>query len=86
MHRKDQTKIIGAFDLLFKIYYTFNLRFPIELLNFYTFIAYYIYKLTDIRPVSIVRALHINLINYDASKANKKCTENSETDDSDEEY
>ncbi|KAJ8681986.1 hypothetical protein QAD02_017778 [Eretmocerus hayati] len=45
--RKNNTDLVSAFDLLFKIYYVFNLGYPPQIQYFYNFIETYIYGCKD---------------------------------------
>ena len=55
---------VPAFDLLFKIYYVFNLQFPTSLINFFNFLANYVYGIDPIFTNS-VSSLHININNFE---------------------
>ncbi|KAJ8664380.1 hypothetical protein QAD02_006042 [Eretmocerus hayati] len=45
--RKNNTDLVSAFDLLFEIYYVFNLDYPPQIQYFYNFIETYIYGCKD---------------------------------------
>ncbi|GAB0089488.1 hypothetical protein DMENIID0001_040350 [Sergentomyia squamirostris] len=40
---------LDAFDILFKVFFIFDINFPDSLSNFYTYVAYYIFHIRDIR-------------------------------------
>lgn len=58
----DNADLITAFDLLYKSFYTFNVKYPKNLQNFYNFFDYYIFKM-NVKAYSTVSSLHINIIN-----------------------
>lgn len=60
MHAKADP--IVAFDLLYKFYYVFNVRYPENVINFYNFIDYYIFKIVK-STKSVVTSLHVNISN-----------------------
>ncbi|KAH0540384.1 hypothetical protein KQX54_016725 [Cotesia glomerata] len=51
-----------SFDLLYKIFYVFNLDYPDSLRNFYNFMDFYIYDM-DVKPFNIVSSVHVNITN-----------------------
>ena len=53
---------IVSFDLLFKLFYVLNLSYPISLNNFFNFIDFYIFKITN-KPKSAVASMHVNIAN-----------------------
>ncbi|XP_031781313.1 uncharacterized protein LOC116416561 [Nasonia vitripennis] len=66
-----------AFDLMFKIYFIFNIQYPVSLQNVYTFIESYVYRLIEKKSISIVASLYVNL-------KNMNLTHDSNSSDSDE--
>ncbi|XP_031784834.1 uncharacterized protein LOC103316353 [Nasonia vitripennis] len=73
-NRNDFT---APFDLMFKIYFIFNIQYPVSLQNVYTFIESYVYRLTEKKSISIVASLYVNL-------KNMNLTHDSNSSDSDE--
>ncbi|XP_016837080.2 uncharacterized protein LOC107980639 [Nasonia vitripennis] len=51
--RKPSNEIITTFHLLFKMYYVFNLTYPILLQNFYLFMQVNVYGIQDKCPESV---------------------------------
>ncbi|CAH2085699.1 unnamed protein product [Euphydryas editha] len=50
---------IAAFNLLYKLFYVLNLKYPDNLQNFYNFIDCYIFAMKEVQPRSSVSSLHV---------------------------
>ncbi|XP_074100641.1 uncharacterized protein LOC141528473 [Cotesia typhae] len=59
MNVKQNSTPIAAFNLLYKLFYVLNLKYPDNLQNFYNFIDCYIFAMKDVQPRSSVSALHV---------------------------
>ncbi|KAJ8679997.1 hypothetical protein QAD02_015784 [Eretmocerus hayati] len=60
--RRDTTDVVSTFDLLFKIFYIFNLDYPEPLNYFYYFLESFLYDVKD-RTTGSIKSLHVNLLN-----------------------
>lgn len=54
---------IGALDLLFKIYFCLNVTYPTTLLNFFSFLEHYCFKVPTEKINAFVSSSHINISN-----------------------
>lgn len=61
IHRPKKCSLLSTFDLLFKIYYTLNLEYPVNLKNFYNFMEVCIYKITQ-KASGVVNSVHTNIL------------------------
>ena len=57
-HQNDP---VTAFDLLFKLYYVLNVKYPAPLAKFYEFMQHFIYELIAKNVRGIVTELHVIL-------------------------
>ena len=68
IHRADKSDLTATFDLLFKMFFVFDLQYPVRLRNFFYFVENYIYKISKKSAPSMVTSLHVNLESLDINK------------------
>lgn len=54
---------IIALDLLFKVHYVLNVTYPTTLLNFFSFLEHYCFKISSEKAHAFVSSTHINICN-----------------------
>lgn len=64
INRENLSDFVAAMDLLFKIYFVYNLEYPPVLKNFFEFVEKYVYRIPGCLVTSVVvDSLYPNLAN-----------------------